>query len=105
MSVMEHSRHNAKWTSGIRSDKFPVFYAVLVRINFKAGIHGPLKTICTGRRFRKNFGFSPRQTEKYLGNIRSCAEFYRILSVQTFQDRLVSVRESLLQSLRIVNCF
>ena len=33
MSVMEHSRHNAKWTSGIHSDKFPVFYSVLIRIN------------------------------------------------------------------------
>ena len=50
MSVMEHSRHNAKWTSGIHSDKFPVFYSVLIRFYLKVGIHETLKSNGFGKK-------------------------------------------------------
>ena len=73
MSVMEHSRHNAKWTSGIHSDKFPVFYSVLIRINLNPNRKFKGKRVGIGSKFM-NF-----RVEK--GNLGS--EMERTLKPQT----------------------
>ena len=66
MSVMEHSRHNAKWTSGIHSDKFPVFHSVLIRFYFKVGIYGTLESNGFWSTVSVKFWFQSETGRKFL---------------------------------------